>query len=313
MSPAFVGLDGAALSGVNLAPDAWEPNLSPDGQWIVYVTRSTDVGSCGGCADAPRLAVVRVDGTGSHFLDLHGVSIDDVSQPVWSPDGTMIAFVQGDGAYYSGNIAVIDTGGTRSSGSSLGGVDRVHVIHLTSGPTQKSWPSWSPDGSSIIYNDSGSTPLDDSGFSATQEIYSVAADGTGSPVRITHNQVDDSEAVYSPDGSKMALFHGGGVVIMNADGSNIRPTKSGGGFSPRWSPDGSKIAFFTYSDVERYILPNPRTGRPYSWPRLDIKILTIATGGIANVGVSVASDLNAVSWASDGQSLFVNRASNPSG
>ena len=35
MSPAFVALDGTASSSVNLASDAWEPNLSPDGNWIV--------------------------------------------------------------------------------------------------------------------------------------------------------------------------------------------------------------------------------------------------------------------------------------
>ncbi len=295
MSPAFVGLDGSVVSAVNLAPDAWEPNLSSDGEWIVYVTRSIDVGNCGACIDAPRLAVVRSDGTQSHFLTYAGT---DISQPIWSPDGTKVAFVKGNGSVGSGNIAVIDADGS-------------HAITLTSGPTQKSWPSWSLDGTSIVYDDAGSTPLDDSGFSNTQELYLVPADGSGSPERITHNSVPDSAAVYSPDGTRIALFHGGTFAIMNADGSHIRSIADG--FSPRWSPDGSKIVFFTYNSAERFDLPDPRTGSGGDWPRLDLKLLTVASGEIADLGLSVASDVNVVSWASDGRSLFVNRASNPTG
>ncbi len=189
--------------------------------------------------------------------------------------------------------------------------DGSRLRRLTSGSTWKGWPSWSPDGTHIIYNDAGAVPLDDNGFSTTQEIYSVAADGSGTPTRITKNRDDDSEAAYSPDGSRIALFHGGGVAIMDADGSHLHPVAEG--FSPRWSPDGSSIALLTYNPVERFQLAAPGTGGYSSWPRLDVKVLSVGNGKVKDLGVSVASDFNVVSWSPNGKSLFVNRTSNPSG
>lgn len=295
--PGLVGLDGSIISRVQLPPDAWEPTLSADGAWIAYVTTSTDVGVCGACKAGTYIVAVRVDGSGSHYVTVHtapGTVV--VDQPAWSPDGSRIAFIGLTGASL-GNVFVVDADGT-------------HLRRLTSGRTQKGWPSWSPDGTHIIYNDAGSIPLDSDGYSNTQEIYSVAADGSTAPVRVTTNHFNDSEAVYSPDGSQIALFQGGPVVIMNADGTHARRVADKG-FSPRWSPDGTKIAFLVYNPVERYTLVDPRTGALGDFPRLDVKVVTVATGEVSDLGMSVATDLNAVSWTPDSQSLFVNRASNP--
>jgi Tol biopolymer transport system component len=301
MSPAFVDLHGTVISGVNLPPDAWEPNLSRDGRWIVYVTASPDVAACSSCAPGARIVAARIDGSGARYLTQYGgPGISGVDQPVWSPDGTRIAFVArgaSDHGPFTANIFVI-------------GADGSGMEQLTTGPTQKGWPSWSPDGRNIVYNDAGKDPLDDSGFSTTQEIYSVGADGAGGPIRITDNHVDDSEAVYSPDGSRIALLHAGNVAIMDADGSHVHSVAEG--FSPRWSPDGSSIALLVYNGVERFQLADPETGGS-SWPRLDVKVLSGASGKVKDLGVSVASDVNAVSWSPNGKSVFVNRTSNPSG
>ncbi len=97
---------------------------------------------------------------------------------------------------------------------------------------------------------------------------------------------------------------------MDADGSNLHSVAEG--FSPRWSPDGTSIALLTYNPVERFQLTDPETGGS-SWPRLDVKVLSVASGKVKDLGVSVASDVNAVSWSPNSKSLFVNRASNPSG
>jgi Tol biopolymer transport system component len=297
-SPTFVSLTGGATGRVKLASDAWEPVLSPDGAWVAYVTASTDVGFCGACTDGPRIAVVKVDGTRSHYVTVHNMPwTTRVDQPAWSPDGSQIAFVGSNGKGTGGNIFVVDANGQ--------GLRR-----LTSGPTQKSWPAWAPDGSSIIYSDAGKTPLDSDGFSPTQEIYEVAANGAGNPMRITTNHDDDSQAVFSPDGSKIAAFHSGGLVVMEPDGTNVRSLGQDG-FAPRWSPDGTRIAFLTYNPSERFDRPDVAAGGWFSWPRLDVKVLTLATGKVADLGVSVASDFNAVSWTPDGQQILVNRAWNP--
>ena len=174
-----------------------------------------------------NLTLVNKDGSGLVTLSKSGSD----SEPAFSPDGRRIAF----SSYRRGDRDIYTLA---PDGSGL------RQITFSRGEDRD--PTWSPEGATIAFETNRN--------GGQIDIYSVAADGTGSPVRITNNLVDDSEAVYSPDGSKMALFHAGGVVIMNPDGSNIRPTKLRGGFSPRWSPDGSKIAFFTYNDVERYIL-----------------------------------------------------------
>ncbi len=297
-APALVGLDGS-IRPVTLASDAWEPALSQDGKWIAYVTRKYNVGNCGACTPGPRIAAVRVVGTGTDYVTFHGgPRTEVVGQPVWPPDGSQVAYVASGRARSGSNIFVVDADGSLQ-----------HALQLTTGSTQKEWPSWSPDGTQILYSDAGSTPLDDSGFSSTQELYRVAANGTGASVRITKNGVDDSEGVYSPDGAEIVLFHDGTLAIMNADGSGLQDLGLHA-FSPRWSPDGKKIAFLTYNATERFELSDPSTGSQASWPRLDVNVFDRASGTTTSLGVSVASDTNAVSWTSDSNALLINRASN---
>ena len=87
------------------------------------------------------------------------------------------------------------------------------------------------------------------------EIYSMAADGSGEPLRLTNSPGLDGDPSWSPDGTKIAFEtdrHGGGfeIYVINADGSGLtRLTVSDGGetafqnIEPVWSPDGSTIAF----------------------------------------------------------------------
>jgi Tol biopolymer transport system component len=47
---------------------------------------------------------------------------------------------------------------------------------------------------------------------------------------------------FSPDGTRIAFQGGGGISVMNADGTNARLILNFGGI-PAWSPDGAKITF----------------------------------------------------------------------
>lgn len=81
------------------------------------------------------------------------------------------------------------------------------------------------------------------------DIWRVAADGGGSPVRLTESEGDDRAPVYSPDGSRI-LFDSTRdgnteLYVMDADGSNERRLTHDDGedWGASWSPDGSQITF----------------------------------------------------------------------
>ena len=87
-------------------------------------------------------------------------------------------------------------------------------------------------------------------FNVNFQIYTINPDGTGQ-TRITNDPASDVEAVWSPDGTKIAFETNRDgnyeIYTMNADGTNqTRLTNSPGGDSyAAWSPDGTKIAFET--------------------------------------------------------------------
>ncbi len=80
------------------------------------------------------------------------------------------------------------------------------------------------------------------------EIYSMNPDGSDL-IRLTHNDVDDYWASYSPNGTRIVFFSNrdGSIDIysMNADGSDIIRLTQGDtdDTRPAYSPDGTRIVF----------------------------------------------------------------------
>ncbi len=75
-------------------------------------------------------------------------------------------------------------------------------------------------------------------------IYTVSIDG-GTPRQITKGDKSSSSPRWSPDGRKIAFVTGGQIWTMDADGDDKKQiTKiSTGAGGPVWSPDGKWIAF----------------------------------------------------------------------
>jgi hypothetical protein len=116
-------------------------------------------------------------------------------------------------------------------------------------------PSWSPDGSRIVFAVNSFDAQSSEG--GNWDIYVANADGTD-PVRLTTDRVDHSPT-WSPDGTKIAYVYGYGgdqqIRVMNADGSGVQELTSDHGFhsSPAWSPGGSQIAYVAFDGTNSNI------------------------------------------------------------
>ena len=77
------------------------------------------------------------------------------------------------------------------------------------------------------------------------------ADGSG-VTRLTHNNVDDSNVVSSPDGSLIAFHRNGDIYVINAVGSGLTNLSNDPGddflADGGWSSDSSRIAFVSSRD-----------------------------------------------------------------
>ena len=204
------------------------PAVSPDGRKIAFVNRI-------GPEDdfyTEYLYVMNADGTDP--VRLSPPSGGAVGAPVWSPDGSQIAFSGwfGDAEY---DIWVIDAEG-------------AGLTNLTESPGVEEYsPSWSPDGERIL-------------FAAGGRLETMRSDGTG---RAELTDVVVGLAVWSPDGTRIAYVTSveehDRLYTMSADGSDRVPVTAmddGHDAAPSWSPTGDRLAFIhsLNGDIEIWVI-----------------------------------------------------------
>ena len=292
---ALVGVDGSVREDLGMPLDGWFADLSSDGRLALH-TQSQELGFCGGCGREWRIAILdTTTGTSGYIL---GPDLNAARDLAWSPDGSRLAFANNDETGNS-DIYVMDVG------SEPGEVTPGEIRRLTSDPAIDEFPAWTPDGTTILYDNLGETGPDDSGFSNTQEIWRTAATG-GTPVRLTTNDVWDAMPDVAPDGT-VAFAHQGAIWTMNLDGTDQRDLDlAQDAFNPRWSPDGTRLAILQYDPSDRARLPVD-IERGVDNALLRVLVADVATGDLSNVGMRVVSDLNPVSWTADGTELLINR------
>jgi hypothetical protein len=117
-----------------------------------------------------------------------------------------------------------------------------HQTQLTTDPAGNSTPSWSPDGSLIVFV---------SNRSSVSDIFVMNADGTNQ-TRLTTDGFN-SYPSFSPDGTKILFSHGLNgtstqISVMNTDSSGRVALTNNPYYEdmPTWSPDGTKIAYASY-------------------------------------------------------------------
>jgi Tol biopolymer transport system component/predicted Ser/Thr protein kinase len=146
-------------------------------------------------------------------------------------------------------------------------------------------PAISPDGTMVAY-------ASDRGGRGDLDIW-VQQIGGGTPLRLTDDPSDDLMPDFSPDGRQIVFRSerdGGGLYLVSAFGGPARRIADGGR-SPRFSPDGKRVAYWT--GVWRGTLSNMASS---SW------VLTLADGTRTQLLKEFTGSREPV-WAPDGKSL----------
>ncbi|HEX5149653.1 MAG TPA: hypothetical protein VFW02_11265, partial [Candidatus Limnocylindrales bacterium] len=252
------------------------------------------------------------------------------SQPVYSPDGTRLAFRRLEAGV---SIDSYDLVVTDADGSDPRTIATLPITYWSGWePLQ-----WAPDSRSLLINMQASGEL---------RLYDAT---TAAEPRILAKGVTGVE--FRPPRGDQILFRrldmsGTGLYTMNADGSDIRPlvviplgkTLGEEDLSyARWSPDGSTIAFIRTPPGPRneqhlYLMDadgsNPRAlpmgagttyannlawspdGSRIAYQRWDtngaqpIGVLTLATGEVIDAGPPVGEDGVVFDWSPDGTTIL---------
>lgn len=208
----FILSTSASSADIEFSEDVFHSSLSPDRSRVAFATirhgNNYEIGVSGpGGSNYSRL-------TDSEFSESH---------PVWSPDGSRIAFIRG-GALYA-----MDSDGS-------------NVEKLAPRANSIGHQAWSPDGRKLAFLDRKNS---------SYHFYTVAADGS-SLTKIA--EAVSSLPAWAPDGNAIVIMLGyePTVLTVNPDGSGMRELvtlnltllpqlRLGPNRRLSWSPDSSEI------------------------------------------------------------------------
>ena len=216
----------------------YQPRLSPDENRLAFINRSENGREDIYVLDLTRRSRTRltVEGTSNRW-------------PVWTPDGTRIAFT-----------SVRQKTGIRNNlfwkaSEGGGSVEELLLSEYSLIPH-----SWSPDGGTLSFYEVNPK--------TGRDLWVLALGGEPSPFLVS--PFDERSPVFSPDGEWIAYVSDESgrdeVYLMRYPDAGIRvPVSTGGGQEPAWSGDGGEL-FYRNEDqmlaVSRVTKPTLEIGQP---------------------------------------------------
>lgn len=227
-----------------------------------------------------------------YLLDLAStelrLAVENAMRPVWSPDGTRLAFY--DRKIRGLGVLDVATGKTATLVSFE--PDSEHEVE---------WMTWSPDGKRIAFVKTWS------GFALAGGIWVVDIEQPEAAAQIAEMEMNAGALSWSPVANQLLFLSGMGERLTSEIPINLWliDTESGqkqqltfdftlGGGPPTWSPDGNYIAFDGTNMLEQ------EDGQ------YDLWLIAPKSGEISRLTDDLTNDLNPV-WSMDGGKLLFNK------
>ena len=230
-------IDSTAAEELTAGPGYdYQPDWSPDGRWIVYAKYDKS---------AVELWAIDLQTKQAHALtDGGAVNLE----PRFSPDSHSIAFVSTSfhGRFHIFMGHLVD--GALHDVQRLTGENRSPLPrYYYSAFDHEISPAWSPDGTEILFVSNRAHIYGTGGF------WRMKAQPGAEPREIHYEETAwKSRPTFSPDGKRIVYASYLGQAwhqlwVMPAQGGDPFPLSYGDfdNVNPRWSPDGSKLAFIS--------------------------------------------------------------------
>ena len=317
LTPQIIAEENKAFDPMDVFELEWasDPQVSPDGETIVYVRRSNDI-----MKDRVRSNLWQIKRSGKNHRPLHSGFKNSYS-PRWSPDNTKIAFVSNNSGSTQIHMHWVDSGET------------TVISQLQESPSSL---SWSPDGKWLAFT------MNVKGKSTSLVKSRTKPDGASwakKPITVTTTRYQyDGRGIVEP-----SYRH---VFVVPADGGTARQLTNGNFNhygSLAWSADSKDIFFSAHrsddwelisgeSNLYKITVSNKKLEqitsmpgeerspsispngeviafyvkerRPLAYTPSRIAVMNLKSGNMQIISNDLDDDSDNLFWSNDGESIY---------